>query len=290
MPTPSEIKKEICDIGRRLYEREFAAGNDGNISYRLSDDVVLCTPTQICKGFMTPDDLCTVDLTGKQIAGQRKRTSEVLLHLEIYKADPGVKAVVHCHPPHATAFGVARIDIPTCILPEVEVFLGVVPRADYETPGGEHFAQTVRPFIGRANTVVLSNHGTVSWGPTVERAYWYTEILDAYCKMLLLCKQLGNVERLPCNKVDELLDLKQQFGAGVDPRRRDGGELCVNQGFGAAAPCVRERCAADFIRGSAGPAQPEGVRAPRPPSVGADFDQLVKTVTAQVIAALHRPA
>ena len=128
-------KQEICEIGRRIYARQFAAGNDGNISCRLSDDLVLCTPTQICKGFMTPEDLCTVDMQGKQRSGQRKCTSEVLLHLEIYKADPNVRAVVHCHPPHATAFGVARVDIPSCVLPEVEVFLGVVPRADYEDAG-----------------------------------------------------------------------------------------------------------------------------------------------------------
>lgn len=235
------LKQEICDIGRRIYAREFAAGNDGNISYRLTDDVVLCTPTQICKGFMTPEDLCTVDMEGKQISGQRKRTSEVLLHLEIYKADPQVKAVVHCHPPHATAFGVARVDIPSCVLPEVEVFLGLIPRAEYETPGGPEFAETVKPFIGKANTVVLSNHGTVSWGQSVEKAYWHTEILDAYCRILMLSQQLGHVERLPGKKVDELLDLKERFGVGVDPRRTGSGQLCVNTEFanesGAACGC-----------------------------------------------------
>ncbi|MEW6250120.1 MAG: class II aldolase/adducin family protein [Planctomycetota bacterium] len=303
MPSPAEIKKEVCDIGRRLYARGFAAGNDGNISYRLSDNVVLCTPTLICKGFMQPDDLCTVDLEGKQIAGQRKRTSEILLHCEIYKADPSVRAVVHCHPPHATAFGVARVDIPTCILPEVEVFLGVVPRADYETPGGDTFAQTIRPFIGKANTVVLSNHGTVSWGPTVERAYWYTEILDAYCHMLLIARQLGNIERLPGQKVDELLDLKERFGAGVDPRRRDGGELCVNTQFGRndAASCPSAECPACAERATCErlPRREQAAPAPQPatsalshlvgpPQAGPDFNELVQTVTAAVIDALRR--
>ncbi len=230
-----ELKKEICEIGRRLYEKGFAAGNDGNISFRLSDNAVLCTPTQICKGFMKPDDLCKSDLDGKQLSGKRKLTSEILLHLEIYRGDPSVKSVVHCHPPHATAFGVARVDIPSCILPEVEVFLGIVPRADYETPGDTAFSETVRPFIGKANTIILSNHGTVSWGPTVEKAYWHTEILEAYCRMLLLAKQLGNIERLPSSKVDELLDLKERFGVGVDPRRKDGGEMYVNRQFGLQA-------------------------------------------------------
>lgn len=234
-----EIRKQICDIGRRLYARQFAAGNDGNISYHLSDRVVICTPTQICKGFMKPEDLCTVDMSGRQLSGKLERTSEVLMHLEIYRGDPAVRAVVHCHPPHATAFGVAGVDIPSCILPEVEVFLGVVPRAEYETPGGDSFAKAVRPFVGKANTVVLSNHGTVSWGPGVERAYWYTEILDAYCRMLILAKQVGTIQRLPAAKMNELLDLKEKFGAGPDPRRLHGGELYVNTAFGSGAAGTR---------------------------------------------------
>ncbi|UCG16325.1 MAG: class II aldolase/adducin family protein [Phycisphaerales bacterium] len=266
------IKKEICEIGRRLYARGFAAGNDGNISCRLSDNVVLCTPTQICKGFMKPDDLCTVDLNARQTLGRRQPTSEILLHLEIYRADPAVRAAVHCHPPHATAFGVARVDIPSCILPEVEVFLGVVPRAEYETPGGKSFAETVRPFIGKANTVVLSNHGTVSWGPTVERAYWYTEILDAYCRMLILAEQIGHVERLPGPKVKELLKLKERFGAGIDPRLAGNAELCVNMEFGDGVAPARAPGASP----EAAPGEPD------------EFENLVQSITAHVVDVLRR--
>jgi L-fuculose-phosphate aldolase len=226
-----KLRDDICEIGRRLYSRGFAAGNDGNISARLDSDRVLCTPTLICKGFMRPDDLCIVDSRGSQLTGSRRRTSEILLHLEIFRGDPSVQAVVHCHPPHATAFAIARQDIPSGILPEVEIFLGVVPRADYETPGGPDFAATIRPFIGRANTVVLSNHGTVSWGATVEQAFWHTEILDAYCHMLMLARMLGNVERLPEQKVRELLELRPQFGIQPDPRL-SGGDLFTNRDFG----------------------------------------------------------
>ena len=103
-----KIKQDICEIGRRLYNKGFAAANDGNISFRLSEDRVLCTPTRVSKGFMKPDDLCIVDLEGKQLAGKRKRSSEILLHLAIMKARPDVRACVHCHPPHATAFAVRR--------------------------------------------------------------------------------------------------------------------------------------------------------------------------------------
>jgi len=186
-----KIKQDMCDIGLRIYNRQFAAANDGNITVRISENEVLCTPTMHCKGFLKPEDIATIDFTGKQIAGRKKRSSEALLHLEIYRQRPEIKSVVHCHPPHATAFAIAREPIPQCILPEVEVFLGDVPITKYETPGGQDFADTIRPFVDRTNVIILANHGTVSYGESVERAYWWTEILDSYCRMLLLAKQLG---------------------------------------------------------------------------------------------------
>ncbi|MBI5865614.1 MAG: class II aldolase/adducin family protein [Planctomycetes bacterium] len=227
-----QAANQICEAGRRLYSRGFAAGNDGNISFRIDEKSVLCTPTLICKGYMTPGYLCTVDLDGNQLSGKRKRTSEIFLHLEVYRGNPNVAAVVHCHPPHATAFAIAHEPIPTGIIPEVEVFLGVVPHAPYETPGGRDFAATIRPFTKSANTVVLSNHGTVSWGPSVERAYWCTEILDAYCRMLILAKLIGGAERLPPKKVRELLALRPAFGMPPDERSTPA-ELYVNPAYAA---------------------------------------------------------
>ena len=140
-------KQEICEIGQRVYNKGFAAANDGNISYRLSENEVLCTPTMHSKGFLKPEDICLIDMTGKQLAGIKKRSSEALLHLQIYKERPDVKSVVHCHPPHATAFAIAREPIPQCVLPEVEVFLGDVPISQYETPGGQAFADTIIPLV-----------------------------------------------------------------------------------------------------------------------------------------------
>ena len=119
-----ELKQAICEIGDRIYKRGFAAANDGNITVRLNEAEVLCTPTMCCKGFLKPEDICVVDMDGNQLAGRKKRSSEVLLHLEIMKARPDVQSVVHCHPPHATAFAIAREPIPQAVLPEVEVFLG----------------------------------------------------------------------------------------------------------------------------------------------------------------------
>lgn len=278
-----DIKAWICEIGRRVYNKGFAAANDGNISYRIGENEVLCSPTMICKGFMTPDDVCMVDLDGKQLAGKRKRTSEVLLHLTIMKHRPDVKAVVHCHPPHATAFAVTREPIPQCVLPEIEVFMGEVPLAPYETPGGQQFADTVKPFLKATNTIILTNHGTVSFGKTLEEAYWKTEILDAYCRILILSKQLGGITYLNEQKSRELLDLKKNLGFD-DPRFHfENCDLCGNTAF-------REGY------------QEAGVSAPEPaafepppsypgylkPSAGstADPEELIRAITDQVLAAL----
>ncbi|MDO4570759.1 MAG: class II aldolase/adducin family protein [Planctomycetia bacterium] len=226
-----QVKQEICAIGDRLYKRGYAAGNDGNISFRISDNEVVCTPTMISKGFMTPDDLCVVDMNGKQLSGKRKATSEIRLHLAVMKERPEVKSVVHCHPPYATAFGMAREPIPPCALPEVEIHLGEVPIAKYAIPGGQEFADTILPFVHKTKVIVLANHGTVSWGETPERAYWWTEILDAYCRMLILAKSIGNVGYFTKGEAEQLLALKKAWG-GEDPRfGMENCDICANDVF-----------------------------------------------------------
>jgi L-fuculose-phosphate aldolase len=269
-----KIKEQICEIGRRVYAKGFAAANDGNISYRIGENEVICTPTMVCKGFMKCEDMCKVDLEGKQLAGTRKRSSEILLHLAVYKNRPDVKAVVHCHPPHATAFAVAGVPIPQCVLPEVEVFLGDVPTAVYDTPGTQKFADTIVPHLKASNTIILANHGTVTFGPDLEKAYWNSEIIDAYCRILILAKQLGNVNYFNPQQTKELLELKKRLGYD-DLRNREGDncDMCANATFG---------------RGYVEPA----IVAPSLPSknghpAGAnDLDELVRLVTDQVMVAL----
>jgi L-fuculose-phosphate aldolase len=226
-----QVKEEICDIGRRIYNRGFAAANDGNISYRVDDNRVICTPTGISKGFMKPEDLCVVDMSGTQIAGTKKRTSEILLHLTIMKARPEVKSVVHCHPPHATAFGIAREAIPQCLMPEVDINMGDVPIAKYALPGGQGFADVIMPYIMKSDIIVQANHGTVSVGPTIERAYWLAEMLDAYCRICLIARDLGKVEYFTREEAEDLLQLKQKWGFN-DPRAElENCELCANDIF-----------------------------------------------------------
>jgi len=219
MTDVQELKKQICEIGRRLYARGFVAANEGNISARIDNDRLLVTPTLCCKGFMQPEDICIVDRNGDQLEGLRRRTSEIQLHLVIYNQRSDINAVVHCHPPHATAFSIAREPIPNCVLPEPDIFLGEVPVAPYETPGNKGLAEAIRPFVKWTNTIILANHGTVSYQDQVERAFWLTEILDAYCRVLILTKHIGRIQYLPDNKGRELLQLREIWGF-PDERQR----------------------------------------------------------------------
>jgi len=219
MQHEQELREALCDIGQRLYARQLVAGSDGNISCRLTGETVLCTPTLVCKGLMKPEDLCVVDFQGNLVRGRRSRTSEVLLHLEIYQGDPKASAVVHAHPPHATAYAAAHRGIPPAVLPEIEIFLGRVPLAPYETPGTPEFARTVRPYLGNANTVLLANHGVVSWAASLERAYGNVEMLDSYCRILMLADRLGGARPIPGDKLAALARMKAALdaaGSGED--------------------------------------------------------------------------
>ncbi len=218
MPSEYEIKKQICDLGRRMYDKGFVAANDGNISFRLGNGRYLCTPTGVSKGYLTPEMIAVVDDDGKQIGGSWPRTSEIKLHLEIFHELPEINAVAHAHPPYATAFAVAGVSIPSNILPEVEIFIGQVPLADYDTPGSKDFAETILPHLrNKANTILLANHGAVACDKSLEHAYFHLETLDMYCRILLLSREIGSIRQLPDQKVRELLEIKKKMGIS-DPR------------------------------------------------------------------------
>src|SRR4051795_13006787 len=207
-----KLREQMCDVGRRIWLKGFCAGNEGNHSFRLSEDRILCTPSLISKGNLKPDDMCVVDMEGKQVSGKRKRTSEILLHLAIYKEQPAARAVIHSHPPHATAFAVAGVDLPTCIHPEAEVFLGAVKTARYVTPGDQRLGDSILPYVKDSNTILLQSHGVVTYGDDLERAYYQLEIVDAYARILILAKQVGSIRPLEPNEMKELLVLKERFG------------------------------------------------------------------------------
>jgi L-fuculose-phosphate aldolase len=212
---------DIVSVGKKLWLRQYVDGNGGNISCRLGPDAVLCTPTLLSKADLTLRDLCLVDLEGNQLLGTRRRTSEVPLHLAIYKAVPEAKAVVHCHPPHATAYAITGLTPPSAVIPEYEVFVGSVALSPYETPGTPAFAETVLPFVRTHNTVLLANHGVVCWADTPTHAEWGAEVVDTYCWTLMLAAQLGSpLTHIPPNKVSELLAIKKRLKL-PDARLRD---------------------------------------------------------------------
>jgi L-fuculose-phosphate aldolase len=212
-PEAEEIKREICAAGRKLWLRQFVDGNGGNISYRIGPNEVLCTPTLVSKFDLTPEDICLVDLDGNQLAGTRASTSELLLHLEIFKAVPEAKAVLHCHPPHATAYAITGRVPPNMVIPEFEIIVGKVAISPYETPGTRAFAEAVLPYVKQHNTVLLSNHGIVCWADTVTHAEWCAEVLETYCSTLMLAAQLGApIARITEEQGSDLLARKKKLG------------------------------------------------------------------------------
>lgn len=217
-----EIAEAMCEVGRRVWQKNYVASNDGNFSFRLSEDRVLCTPTMTSKGFMKPEQMVVVDLDGNQVGGTARATSEVKIHLFIYRERPDVHSVVHVHPPHATAFAVAQRELPKCILPEIEIFLGEIPLAPYATTGTWDFARSIAPWVRNHDCFLLTNHGAVTVGQDPFDAYYKMETLDQYCRILLLAGQLGDWRAINHAGVSQLLDLKRKMGV-PDPR---GGESC----------------------------------------------------------------
>jgi L-fuculose-phosphate aldolase len=239
-PEMEALKQQICDVGQRLWQRAYVDGNGGNIAIRVADDLALCTPTLVSKGFMKPEDLCLVDLDGNQKAGEKKRTSEILMHLEIMKRQPRAKATVHCHPPHATAYAVAGVEPPTCMIPEIEVFIGKVPIAPYRTPGTPEMGKLVADLVDKHNTVLMGNHGAVSWSHlTVEDAYFKMEILEAYCRTIWVASQLGTpLKTMNPEQLKDLLNIKQNLGI-PDPRfGLKECELCDNEQWRPGVTCA----------------------------------------------------
>lgn len=206
------MREALCEIGRRVWMREYVASNDGNFSVRLSSDRVLATPTMVSKGFMRPEELAIVTLDGNQVSGPRPVTSELKMHLAIYRARPDVRAVVHVHPPHATAFAITRRPLPKCVLPEVEVLLGEIPMTPYETPGTHAFAEALLPYVRDHNAFLLTNHGAVTVGQDPYEAYYRMETLDQYCRILILAAHIGDWQQLDHEQVVSLLKIREKLG------------------------------------------------------------------------------
>src|SRR5687767_9726365 len=167
-----QVRADIVEAGRRLYARGFVASNDGNISYRLDDTRLITTPKSVSKGFMTPDMMVVVDYSGRKVAGDRDPSSELPMHLEIYRNRPDVNAVVHAHPPLATGFAVAGIPLTRAVLAEVITTLGSIPIAEYGTPSTPELPASVEPFVRTHDALLLANHGALALGTDLFAAYY----------------------------------------------------------------------------------------------------------------------
>ncbi len=211
-PEIQALKERICHIGERIWNKGYVDGNGGNITVRVGDNLVLCTPTLISKGFMAPDDICMVDLDGNQVAGTRPRTSEVNTHLAIMKHEPKAKSCVHAHPVYATAFAVAGVTPPSCLIPEPEVFLGEIGFASYQTPGSPENATEVGRLAKKHQSILMQNHGVICWGKDVEDAYWKMENTDAFCQTVSVTMQIGGPKQYGPDKLKELIQIRKSLG------------------------------------------------------------------------------
>lgn len=216
-----EAKNVICEIGKRMYNRNFVAANDGNISVKVGPNTIWCTPTGVSKGFMTPDMLVKMDLKGNVLSGKCKPSSEVKMHLRVYNENPEVNAVCHAHPPVATSFAIAGIQLDKAVLPEAVVLLGNVPVAPYATPGTQEVPDSIAPYCKDYNAVLLANHGALTWGSDPIEAYHRMESLEHYALILMYTgKIINKSNELSCNQVDELLKIREKMGiksGGVPP-------------------------------------------------------------------------
>lgn len=208
-----EAKKLICDIGKRIYNKNFVAANDGNISVRVGKNTIWTTPTGVSKGFMTPDMMVKMDLNGKILTGNRKPSSEVKMHLRVYNENDEANAVVHAHPPVATSFAIAGISLEKPISPEAVVLLGRVPLAPYATPGTEEVPDSIAPFCKDYNAVLLANHGALTWGKDLIEAHYRMESLEHYALMLMYSTNIINkANELDCKQITDLIEIRNNMG------------------------------------------------------------------------------
>src|SRR4051812_5385079 len=195
-----------------MYARGYTASNDGNISVRLAPDRLLMTPKSVCKGFMTADMMCVTDLEGRKLQGERDPSSEMLMHLEVYRQRPDVQAVVHAHPPIATGFAVAGIPLNRAVLAEVLTTLGSIPIAEYATPSTSELPAAVRKYITAHDGMLLANHGALTIGADLYAAYYKMETIEHFAKISLVARLLGRENLIAREEVDRLQGLRGTYG------------------------------------------------------------------------------
>lgn len=260
-----EIRKQICDIGKRIYMNGFVAANDGNITVKIGENELIATPTGVSKGFMTPDMLIKVNMKGEVLntSGKYKPSSELKMHLRIYEERKDVNSVVHAHPPYATSFAIAGIPLSKPIMPEAVIALGCVPIAEYGTPSTEEIPDAVQKFLDNYDAVLLENHGALTYGTDLINAYYKMESLEFYAKLTFISTLLGGPKELNEHQVERLYEIRRKLGVvGRHPS-----DLCRK--VGCEVPCGAEKACKSVN------------------DKKEDMNQLVQEITKKVIAQLN---
>jgi len=211
MANKDVLKEYLCEIGKRCYNKNFVAANDGNISIKLASGNILITPTGVSKGFMSPDMLIELNQQGKIVEGKLKPSTETKMHLRVYREDSNIGAVVHAHPPYATAMAVANRELNKKILPEAVITLGTVPVAKYGTPSTDEVPESVAEYIENHNAVLLENHGVLTWGSDLKEAYFRMETVEFYARITYLISELEGAKEISPQNVKKLIKLREKL-------------------------------------------------------------------------------
>ncbi len=232
--TGDELRADIVEIGRLVYAKGWVAANDGNLSVRLDDGTVLCTPTAVSKGRMCESDLILCDLNGQKIAGERERTSEIAMHATIYRMRPDVRAVLHAHPPYSTGFAAAGRALNIALLPEAVVSLGSVPLADYGLPGTPALTEGMLPYIGKYDAILMANHGAVSYGADIWQAFHRMETVEHFAKITFIAELVGGAKALPRDEVAKLFEARGRYNVTSHSQMEPGAPVVAEDVQNAA--------------------------------------------------------
>jgi L-fuculose-phosphate aldolase len=232
MASERQHRQEIVQYGRMLYENGFVAATDGNLSVRLDENRLLVTPTCISKGRMRAADMVIVDMDGKRLTGKRRVSSEIGMHLLIYRLRPDVQGIVHAHPPTATGFAASGLDLNRPLVCEVVVGLGSIPLARYGTPGTPELTDALEPLIPSHDAILMANHGVVAFGSSVESAYMKMETVEHFAKIALVTHLLGNEQPLGEKEVEKLHEVRHRYNGGMPtpPRRPAAADSLQSEG------------------------------------------------------------
>ena len=226
----NEHRLEICEAGKWLHQKGYVAASDGNLSVRLPDKRVLCTPTMMSKGMMRPEDLVVTDMAGRKLEGTRNVSSEIAMHLLIYDRRPDVHGVVHAHPPTATGYAAAGLPLNKALISEVVLALGCVPLARYGTPGTPELSEALKGLVPHYDAILMANHGVVCSGATLLEAYFKMETVEHFARISLVTEMLGQQNLLSEGDVQKLMEARRQyFGMDMTPARVAGCPTSANR-------------------------------------------------------------